>query len=71
MAKTQVLFGVRIGQPGYAEILLTDKPERIEAAKTWALANGFDRLRVATIDLATPPNFVAAIMADAGIEVQS
>ena len=59
--KTKVLFAVRVGQPDYMEELITDKVEHIERAKEWALKNGFDRLRIAVIDLDTPPDFTKTI----------
>jgi hypothetical protein len=61
MPKVKVLWATKIGEPDYAEQLITEVPERIEAAKQWALANGFDRLRVATIDLGQVPDFAATV----------
>ena len=52
-----VLWAVKVGAPDYCEELITDKPERIEQARMWAAANGFDRFRLSTVDLATAPNF--------------
>jgi len=59
--KTKALFAVKVGQPDYMEELITDKAEMIERAKEWALKNGFDRLRIAVIDLDTPPDFTKTI----------
>lgn len=59
--KTKALFAVRVGQPDYMEELITDKAKLIEQAKEWALENGFDRLRIAVIDLDTPPDFTKTI----------
>ena len=44
------LFAVRIGEEDWQEEVITEVPERIEAASQWALANGFDRLRVVYLD---------------------
>jgi len=81
-----ILFGVRIGEPDWKEILITNNPHKIEDAKKWALANGFDRLRVSKIDMMEKPNFektsleylqqkaqqkVAQIMQEQGIDMES
>jgi hypothetical protein len=58
---TKILFGTKVGDPDYMEQLITEVEERIPAAKRWALANGFDRLRVADIDLSTAPDFTKTI----------
>lgn len=52
-----VLFGTRKGAEDWQEELITENEESIKPAMAWAAANGFDRLRVAKIDLATPPDF--------------
>lgn len=48
-APLKILFAVKVGGEDWQEELITELPERIEAASAWAKANGFDRLRVATI----------------------
>lgn len=50
----RVLWAVKIGDPSWAEQLITDKEENIEPAKEWASANGFDRFRIAVIDNEKP-----------------
>ena len=62
VGKETVLFAVRKGEPDYNEVLITNNPDRIEDAKKWALANGFDRLRVSTIDMREKPNFRKTFM---------
>lgn len=57
VGRETVLFAVRKGEPDYNEVLITNNPDRIEDAKKWALANGFDRLRVSTIDMREKPDF--------------
>jgi DNA polymerase III sliding clamp (beta) subunit (PCNA family) len=52
-----VLFAVRKGEPDYNEVLITNNPDKIEDAKKWALANGFDRLRISKIDMMEKPDF--------------
>lgn len=52
-----ILYAVRIGAPDYAEEIITTHADRIPEATQWAKENGFDRLRVATIDTTTPPQF--------------
>jgi DNA polymerase III sliding clamp (beta) subunit (PCNA family)/GNAT superfamily N-acetyltransferase len=52
-----ILFAVRKGEPDWNEVLITNNPDKIEDAKKWALANGFDRLRVSKIDMMEKPDF--------------
>jgi len=57
---TKVLFAVKVGDEDWQEQLITEDETKIEPASKWALSNGFDRLRVATIGN-EKPNFVATI----------
>ena len=57
----KVLWAVRVGEPDWAEEIITEVAERIPAASEWARANGFDRLRVADVDLTTPPDFAGTV----------
>jgi len=59
--KHKILFAVRIGEPDYMEELITEQSDKIEEASAWARANGFDRLRVAVVDLGAKPDFVGAV----------
>lgn len=61
MRNRQILFAVKIGAEDWQEELITEVTARIPAAKKWALANGFDRLRVASIDDRVKPDFTKAI----------
>jgi len=61
MSKAKAVFATKIGDEDWQEQFLTDHPDRIEAAQEWAKANGFDRIRVAEIDLSTPPDFTKTI----------
>ncbi len=58
MAK--ILFAVRIGDEDWQEQLVTEYEDQIPAASEWALANGFDRLRVAEIPDG-PPDFTKVL----------
>ena len=58
MAK--VLFAVKVGDPDWAECLITEHEDRIEPASKWARENGYDRLRVAEIDDG-PPDFASTV----------
>ncbi len=60
----KILFAVRIGDADWQEELITENESAIEQASKWALANGFDRLRIADIDLSIPPDFIGAINHD-------
>lgn len=57
----KILFAVKIGDEDWQEQLITEHEDQIEAASKWAEANGFNRLRVADIDLSAPPNFAKTI----------
>jgi hypothetical protein len=59
-ARMKVLFAVKVGDPDWKEQLITEVESRIDGAKTWAEANGFDRCRVATID-ESPPDFTKTV----------
>lgn len=56
-----VLFAVKIGEKNYMETVIveTKDKDRLEVAKSWALLNGFDRLRVLEINpqILEFPNF--------------
>lgn len=52
-----LLWAVKVGDPDYAETALTDKKERIEDAKEWGERNGYDRFRIATINMNQQPKF--------------
>lgn len=56
-----VLYGVRVGNEDWQEEIITTNPSKLAEAKAWATANGFDRFRVATIDLSVPPDFTKVI----------
>lgn len=53
----KILWAVKKGDPHWKEQIITEKEERIEDAKKWAIANGFDRFRISTIDLKEKPDF--------------
>jgi hypothetical protein len=65
--KETLLYGCKIGQPNYMEEILyqckgyVNQEEVMSKGKEWADKNGYDRLRIAVIDLSIPPNFISAI----------
>lgn len=56
----KILWGTKIGRPDHEEQLITEV-ERIPAAMEWAKKNGFDRLRVAAIDMSVKPDFTKSV----------
>jgi len=56
-----ILYAVKKGQPKYMEEIITTNPEKIEEARKWAEENGFDRFRIAKIDLGEKPDFIGTI----------
>jgi hypothetical protein len=63
METTYVLWAVKIGDADWEEqnIVDTTDPARLEKAKQWATANGFDRLRVMTHTDGDMPDFTKAV----------
>lgn len=59
--KEKILWAVKIGDPDYMEQIITTNESQFKEARAWAESNGFDRFRVAEIDLATPPDFTKTI----------
>jgi hypothetical protein len=59
--KEKILFATRIGDEDWKEELITDNEENIEAAKAWAIKNGFNRIRIAEIDLSIIPDFTKVL----------
>lgn len=57
----KILFGTRRENEDWQEELITEVEASIPAAKAWAEANGFDRLRIADIDNSTPPDFAKTL----------
>ena len=53
----KVLWGTRRGNEEWQEELITEIESNIPAAQEWAKIAGFDRLRVAEIDIGIPPDF--------------
>jgi len=49
----KVLWATKKGDEDWKEQLITEHAERIPAARKWAVANGYDRLRV--VELADEP----------------
>jgi len=56
-----ILYATKIGAPEYMEEIITTNPEKIDEAKAWAKENGFDRFRIAKIDLGEKPDFIGTI----------
>lgn len=49
------LYATKIGAPDYEEAFITEgHDDKIKKACAWARANGFDRLRVITLDGSIP-----------------
>ena len=65
--KETLLYGCKIGEPNYMEEILyqckgyTNKEKLMVKGKEWAKANGYDRLRIAEINLMDKPDFTKTI----------
>ena len=57
----RILYGTRKGAPAWKEEIITNQEKRFDQAMAWAKRNGFDRFRVAEIDLTVAPDFTKAI----------
>ncbi len=55
--KEKVLWATKKGSPSWQEQVICTKEKYFEAAISWAKANGFNKFRVAVIDISTPPKF--------------
>ena len=51
---SKILWAVKIGDEDWEEQVITEYEDRIPSAAEWAVANGFDRLRIAVIDDGMP-----------------
>jgi hypothetical protein len=63
MKTIKVLFATLKGDEDWMEQLITECEDRIPSATAWATANGFDRIRVASIDMKSKPDFTKCINA--------
>jgi len=63
MATEYVLWATRKGDEDWQEELITATPDmqKLEKAKAWAKANGFDRLRVGNFREGEVPDFAGTI----------
>lgn len=62
-ATEKVLWAVKKGNEDWQAELITSTadPAKLKAAKEWAVANGFDRLRVSTFTQGDKPDFIGTI----------
>ena len=56
-----VLWAVKIGEKDAYEELITDKKDKIEAAKRWAIQNGYHKFRIAKYEGNELPNFAGTV----------
>lgn len=61
MSETKVLWGRKPDYPEWQEDIITERAEAIEAAREWAITQGYTHFRVSVIDDAQAPDFVATI----------
>lgn len=67
MQKETLLYGCKINEPNYMEEILyqckgyVNHTELMEKGEQWAKDNGYNRLRIAVIDLSIPPNFAKTV----------
>lgn len=57
----KILWATKIGDPNWAEQLITENEAKIPDAIKWCELNGFDRIRIAEIDLNKKPNFISTL----------
>lgn len=50
----KILWAVKIGDPDYMEVVITEEETKIPQAQEWAKKNGYDRFRIAEIDNEKP-----------------
>ena len=56
-----ILWATKRGEEDWKEQLITEQEDKIEAAIIWAKENGFDRIRIANINLTEKPNFTGTV----------
>ena len=56
-----VLYGVKKGEEDWQEVILSTNPARFNEIKVLAASDGFDRFRVAHIDLSVAPDFTRTV----------
>ena len=56
-----IVWATKIGEPDWKEDIISNNPDKVDQAIEWAKANGFDRIRVAKIDMTQPIDFTKAI----------
>lgn len=59
--KETILWAVKVGDEDWQEQIITTDESKINEASNWAKENGYDRLRVAVIDLGVKPDFPGTI----------
>jgi len=57
----KVMYATPIGEPDEMEVVLTTEESRFTDAEEWAKVNGFDRIRIAEIDMSRPPDFAGTV----------
>ncbi len=60
MEAEHILYAVKIGDEDWQEQIITTHKDRFEAAKKWAIENGFHMFREAVVD-GSPPDFIATL----------
>lgn len=58
----KILWAIKKGAESWEEQLITEDETKIEAAKKWAIANGFDRFRVSEYQAGEKPDFRKVII---------
>ena len=67
MNKETLLYGCKIKEPDYMEEILyqckgyTNKEELLKKGESWAIKNGYNRLRISIVDLSIKPDFKKTI----------
>lgn len=57
MNNETLLYGRKIGDPEWMEVILCSQPERFDLVREMATKDGFSHFRESVIDLSTPPDF--------------
>jgi len=65
METEKILYGTLKGDPVWKEQIITNQEQHFNEARVWAERNGFNRLRIAEIDLSMPPDFTTCIKGEA------
>ncbi len=59
--KRKIMWAVKCGEPDWKECIITELESQFADARLWCKQHDYDRIRIAEINIGTPPDFVDTI----------